>query len=219
MRKSLSWDVLVTPVKPKSLNWGKRTNLNPIADLLFGHNAEKKMDAASHVCVTAWKRLEKPAVVAESTRISQSLSLTLCNLTLLMNWSLQVQTPRTGTNADYNPTLQPPPQASHFFRKDTATSYRGSIFLKETMGLTTRHHSPWRCRTDTPLTPQACVPAQGRRRQFTLEGGLLGTELYLVPPSTFALSSKNQLITLKHLSAKLKTDTKEDTAATHPNRR
>lgn len=70
---------------------------------------------------------------------------------------------------------------------------QGVNFLKETMGLTTRHHSPRRCRTDTPLIPQACVPAQGPRRQFTLEGGLLGTELYLVPPSTFSVI-QNRLI-------------------------
>lgn len=80
-------------------------------------------------------------------------------------------------------------------------------FLKETSGQTTRHHSPRRCRTDTPLIPQPCVPAQGPRRQVTLEGGVLGTELYSGPPSTFSLSSQTTRHT-KQLSAKTKTPKK-----------
>lgn len=52
-------------------------------------------------------RLDR-AVVEERPRISQSLSSTLCNLNLLMNRSLQVQTPRTGANADNNHHLKHP---------------------------------------------------------------------------------------------------------------
>lgn len=48
-----------------------------------------------------------------------------------MNQSLQVQTPRTGTNADYNPTLQPPPQASTSSERTQLFHTEGQFFSKK----------------------------------------------------------------------------------------
>lgn len=158
------------------------------------------MDPASRICVSMMETGMR-AVVEESTRISNCLSSTLCNSILLMNRSLQVQTPRTGANADYNHHLKHP-----LLQKGHSHAIQRVNFLKETRGLTTRHHSPWRSRTDTPFIPRPCVPAQGPWRQFTLEDGVLGTELYSVPPSTFCDPKPSDI--LKHLSAKMKTPKK-----------
>lgn len=159
------------------------------------------MDPASHVCVSTMETGTR-AVVEESTRISNCLSSTLCNSNLLMSRSLQVQTPEhTGTNADYNHHLKHP-----LLQKGHSHAIQRVNFLKETRGFTTRHHSPRRSRTDTPFIPRPCVPAQGPRRQFTLADGVLGTELYSVPPSTFCHPKPPDI--LKQLSAKMKTPKK-----------
>ena len=81
---------------------------------------------------------------------------------------------------------------NHFHTEgQTSPETQGDKRQDPTTTITTTTHATWRCRTDLPLTPHLCIPAQDPWRQRTLlEGGVFWALSYTwsLPPSCWDTS-------------------------------